>query len=85
MNESPKKPGRKPIGPKAMTPARRKQEQRLAALTRIAERDNHEWKESDCLMVLQMAKFRNRWEAEAAWEQLGRLRLFGDNHDIPLR
>lgn len=80
MSEAQKKPGRKPIGPKAMTPAQRKREQRMAAQTRIAERDSSEWTEGDCIMVLQMAQFRGRWEDKAAWAQLGRLRSFGDSH-----
>lgn len=79
MNEVTGKPGRKPIGRQAMTPAQRKREQRIAALTRVMDRDSHEWRESDCLMVLQMARFRNSMMAKGAYEQLGRL-LFGDSH-----
>lgn len=80
MDEVTGKPGRKPIGPQAMTPAQRKREQRTSALTRIMECHSHEWKESDCLMVLQMAKFRNTPIARGAYDQLGRL-LFSDSHE----
>lgn len=69
------------MGPVAMTPAQRKREQRMRSLTRIAERDSHEWTEADCLAVLGMSKYRNRWESRDAWAQIGKLREFGDSHE----
>ena len=63
---------RSPIGPKAMTPAQRKREQRTRDKTAIMESPSSECTERQCLMVMQGA-YGDDLQA-AAWQQLGKLK-----------
>jgi len=63
---------RTPIGREAMTPAKRKQEQRIRDRTAIMEQPDSEWTERQCLMVLS-GRYGHALQ-RGAWEQLGRLK-----------
>lgn len=77
MGDGVTKPGRKPLGLRAMTPAERKAAQRIRSLERVwATVDESEWTEADCLLILQRREFRGKFEEKLAWLQLGRLRGF---------
>jgi hypothetical protein len=68
--------GRKPIGPRAMTAAERKREQRSRQETAVFEQDSGQWTEATCLQVLTSLRWRGGPIERTAWEQLGRLRGF---------
>ena len=72
----PKKRGPKPKGRMAMTAAQRKQEQRLRLAAHVAERDDAEWTEAECLWVLSGRRWRGTALDKAAWKRLGQLRGF---------
>jgi hypothetical protein len=56
-----------------MTVAARKREQRARDMTTVMERDDSEWPERVCLLVLQSARYGDVLK-RAAWKQLGRIR-----------
>ena len=64
------------VGREAMSPAKRKREQRIRQAEAIQEKDSDNWSESECLSVLSGRQWRSGTIDKAAWLRLGKLREF---------
>jgi hypothetical protein len=75
METTQKKRGRPPVRDVAMTPAQRKQQQRVRQAQNVMS-DNHEMTDAECLAILVGKRWRGGAIDKGAWQRLGQLRGF---------